>query len=173
MAPQEGDCQKQEQANPFRHSHQSIYAQNLQGSGANSDNQALLPLTSHLSVRHNAPPTSCELSKQLRARGGKTAIARLISPTVCELLLARILNVSVAGMKIRLTQALQPGMRIKIRMKHTLVFAEVRDCLQAGQFFEARILIQDVYSRNRPERSKSAQSTGTRKAGDTASLLTA
>jgi hypothetical protein len=57
----------------------------------------------------------------------------------------RIVNVSKKGFKLRVPEALQPGVSVQARIGGKIVMAEVRYCLPHGAEFHVGIKIQDVF----------------------------
>ena len=61
------------------------------------------------------------------------------------LLEGRIVNVSKKGFKLKLPEAIQPGVQVQARIGGKIVMAEVRYCLPHGAEFHIGVEIQDVF----------------------------
>jgi len=90
---------------------------------------------------------SAEKRKYARFPTDDLAEIKLIYPNVSEPLSIRVLDVSKEGLKVRLSHPLLTGITVEVRTLHALVFAEVRYCVEVGDFFEAGVQIQDVIPR--------------------------
>ena len=76
------------------------------------------------------------------------ASVRSLYPLVPEYRAVRIVDISKRGMKLRSKDRIQPGAGIQIKLKGVFVLGEIRYCVQAGKFFLAGVLVDDVFWSN-------------------------
>jgi hypothetical protein len=111
------------------------------------DARRYLQQLSELSKSQHAHPSPQDQRRHHRIPTDAPALIKLIHPSRSEPLVARILDVSKEGLKVRLSHRLLPGVTVEIQMERTIVFAEVRYCIEVGGSFEVGVQIQDVIPR--------------------------
>ncbi len=83
-------------------------------------------------------PTPSE-RRALRRAVDYPAQMRILRPFSPLPLGVRILDVSKGGLKVRASQALDPGALVQINLKHMVLVAEVRYCIPAGDQFHVGV----------------------------------
>lgn len=92
-----------------------------------------------LSRRQN-DPVGEERRSEARIPTDDPAIVRLVGP----LIYARVVDASKSGIRLLLSERLNPGAQIQIQMKDIVALGEVRYCSPAGESYQAGIRLIDV-----------------------------
>jgi hypothetical protein len=87
-----------------------------------------------------------EQRRDRRIPTDEPAQMRLLSPPSPDILDIRILNTSKRGLKVSVSIRLTPAALVQVLYKQTIIFGEVRYCVQSGAEQHAGIKIQDVFS---------------------------
>ena len=72
---------------------------------------------------------------------------KLLNPLSAVRTNVHVLDGSKGGMKLSVSEALQPGTVVQIRLKDTFTLAEVRYCVKVGTKFHVGVRLQDVFSK--------------------------
>jgi len=72
-------------------------------------------------------------------------------PGPSGLIYGTILDVSRSGLRVALTQRIERGEQIKVKLHHNVIFGEVRYCRLVSGGFQAGIRIQDLVRTARPQ----------------------
>jgi anti-sigma factor RsiW len=113
-----------------------------------SEARGFLDQLARLSERQMTHPSPPERRKSPRVPADDPARIKLLYPAVSEPLPARILDVSKDGMKLELSQVLEPGATIEVLFKRFVAIAEVRYSIRVGDVYRCGVLIQDVFSKS-------------------------
>jgi hypothetical protein len=70
-------------------------------------------------------------------------VLQRISPFFPDRVNVRILDVSGDGMRVGAPVSLEPGTTVKVRLKRTIAFGEVRYCRAVGSAYHAGVLLQN------------------------------
>jgi hypothetical protein len=113
-----------------------------------SEARGFLDQLAHLSERQLGHPSPAERRKSQRVPTDDPARIKLLYPAISEALPARILDVSKDGMKVELSQVLEPGATIEVLFKRFVAIAEVRYSIRVGDGYHCGVQIQDVFTKS-------------------------
>jgi hypothetical protein len=117
-------------------------------SGKLSEARGFLDQLARLSERQMTNPSPEERRKSQRVPTDDPARIKLLYPAISEAVPARILDVSKDGLKVELSQVLEPGSTIEVLFKRFVAIAEVRYSIRVGDAYHSGVLIQDVFSKS-------------------------
>jgi hypothetical protein len=83
------------------------------------------------------------LERDWRVPANGPASIRILSPLSLESCKVQIVDASSSGMSMRMSEYLQRGVLVQIRLKASFVLAEVRHCQAEGEGFHVRMEVQD------------------------------
>ena len=102
-------------------------------------------------------PSFKDRRREARIPTDDPAILQVISPFSSERIAVRVIDVSKSGLQLRLDAPVDPGSAVKIRLKETVLFAEIRHCRQisAGEY-RAGLVLQEIISGHEVVRTTTA-----------------
>lgn len=87
------------------------------------------------------------------------AVLQVISPFSSERIAVRVIDVSKSGLQLRLDAPVDPGSTVKVRLKETILFAEIRHCRQiSADEYRAGLVLQEIISGHEVVRTTTAGS---------------
>jgi hypothetical protein len=92
-----------------------------------------------------APAINGERRRAPRLRFHEPASLTRLNPLMRERWPVHVLNISRGGLKLHVSQALERGAVVQIRLRAALVTAEVRYCTRVGTEFQAGVRLLDVF----------------------------
>ena len=114
-------------------------------STANGVERAALPLTTGTNPARSIRSTSEESRRYPRFETDGTAAMTVLQPLCAVESEVRVLNVSKGGLKLGVSERLDPGSLVQIRIKDSFAVAEVRYCVRANQGFHIGVQLQDTF----------------------------
>lgn len=102
-------------------------------------------------------PSFKDRRREARIPTDDPAILQVISPFSSERIAVRVIDVSKSGLQLRLDAPVDPGSTVKIRVKETILFAEIRHCRQvSAQEYRAGLVLQEIISGHEVVRTTTA-----------------
>jgi hypothetical protein len=102
-------------------------------------------VSSHLSACNVCASELRRLSEQDREESDRSVRIRVIGASITPRLLGRIIEECEGRLKLTLSQPLEPGSLVQIRIDSRFILAEVRYCSRQGDEFHASIETKDVF----------------------------
>jgi hypothetical protein len=94
--------------------------------------------------RRQAVSSRTENRREPRISTQDSGVLQKINPFSADRLSVQIIDISKGGMQVNAPSSLEPGTMVKVRMKGTIAFGEVRHCRVYGYSYRAGILLYDV-----------------------------
>ncbi len=92
-------------------------------------------------------PSFKDRRREARIPTDDPAMLQVISPFSSERIVVRVIDVSKSGLQIRLDAPVDPGSTVKVRLKETILFAEIRHCRQISEReYRAGLALQEIIS---------------------------
>jgi hypothetical protein len=95
--------------------------------------------------RKQAISAQAENRREQRISTQDPGILQKINPFSPDRISIQIIDISKGGMQVKTPSPLEPGTMVKVRMKGTIAFGEVRHSRAYGYSFRAGILLYDAF----------------------------
>jgi hypothetical protein len=100
-----------------------------------------------LSSGEGTCPIPVDRRRSQRLPTSETALIKRIYPNTSDPFPARILDLSLGGMGVQISEPFETGTTVEIFRSQTIAIAEVRYCIQTKDAYHAGLSIQDVFTK--------------------------